>query len=157
MLCCIAELVIFGVGIYVLATGKLTLSKNKIVTGGPARLCGVLLLLPFILGAGGEVVYGFVLGTQEAMKAPGQQPDIKAMQEKVFVPALIIHAIGAGIPLILTAIIAVSNGRPPEPKRPLEDDFRRGGDYRRDDDYRRGEEDEPRRGSEPPDDRFRAE
>jgi hypothetical protein len=165
MLCCIVEIACLVFGIVTLVRGKFNLSGSRVVEGGPARLIGVLLLLPLILGQGGEFVYGLYKGVQ--LGARGQQPDMAKLQQELLVPALIINAIGGGIPLILALVIALTNAQPVRPKPELdefdeeEEDDRPS--RRRDRDEEEDEDDRPRRRSrsedeeedDEPDDRIR--
>lgn len=148
MLCCCAELLVCFGGIAViilgLVVGKIPLGTMA-VGRGPAVIVGVLLLLPVILGAGGEVVYGFTIGIKEAQKGPGNQPNIQKMQQELLVPVLIIHGVGGGLPMIAALIVFAASIRKDKPKK------------RRlfDDDFDRREDDEPPRRSRGYDDRFR--
>ena len=62
-----AEIGLLIYGIYSLATGKYSLSKGKVLTGGKARLLGVLCMLPlplaFIAGVLLGLFFALVLGT----------------------------------------------------------------------------------------------
>ena len=62
-----AEIGLLIYGIYSLATGKYSLSKGKVLTGGKARLLGVLCMLPlplaFITGVLLGLFFALVLGT----------------------------------------------------------------------------------------------
>jgi hypothetical protein len=78
MLCCIAEIAMFALGIVALVKGSVKILSGREVRGGPARVIGALLLLPLVLGQGGEVVYGVIIAAQAALKGEGQ-PDFWAM------------------------------------------------------------------------------
>jgi hypothetical protein len=149
MLCCIAEIASFVFGILALVKGRFALTGTRVVEGASARVIGVLLLCPLIIGQGGGVAYAFVWMMQHA--AQGQAVDLnnlQAVQTQLATPLLIINVAGSAVPLLIALVIAVANARPIRPGRSRrvdeEDDY--------DDDYpeRRGD-DEPRR--RPPDDR----
>ena len=115
MLCCIADIVAFVFGIVALIKGEFSLSGNKVVRSGPARIIGVLLLLPLILGMGGEMVYGAIKGFELAQQ--GKQMDMAAFQRENQIPALVIHGIGAGLPFLAALIVALVSAGPKEEKR----------------------------------------
>jgi hypothetical protein len=58
------EIALLILGIYALATGKLTLSKNKVVQGTPARLLGIIGLVPLPLAFLAGVAYGATQAAQ---------------------------------------------------------------------------------------------
>ena len=62
-----AEIGLLIYGIYSLATGKYSLNKGKVLTGGKARLLGILCMLPlplaFIAGVLLGLFFTLVLGT----------------------------------------------------------------------------------------------
>src|SRR5688500_8932349 len=59
-----AEIAMLVIGIYALVTGKLTLSKKKVVQGTPARMIGIIGLLPLPLSFMAGVMYGATMAAQ---------------------------------------------------------------------------------------------
>src|SRR5262245_47678776 len=59
-----AEIALLVMGLYALFAGKLTLTKQKVVRGTPARLLGILCLLPIPL----SLLVGIVLGVGLAVQ-----------------------------------------------------------------------------------------
>lgn len=59
-----AEIGLLVFGVIALATGKLTLSKTRVVRGWAARLLGVIALLPLPLSFMIGITYGVVLAAQ---------------------------------------------------------------------------------------------
>jgi hypothetical protein len=109
MLCCIAEIAMFVFGIIALVKGSFKLSANKIVQGGPARVIGVILLLPLILGQGGGVLvamaYGIQVGARDAS-------DLKGLET-----TLVVLNIGVTAVTLLAAIGIAAACASPEQKR----------------------------------------
>ena len=68
MLCCFGEIGVFIVGIVLLVRGTINLTPSRVVRGAPARVIGVLLMLPLVLGQGSEAVYGFAIGAQTVLE-----------------------------------------------------------------------------------------
>jgi hypothetical protein len=88
-------------GIIVLVTGKLKLSKNKVVEGTPARLLALILLAPFPVG--------FVIGLGVGFWAGATGRDFKEIQT-----ALLLVDFGLVIgAAILTFSIGHAIGKPP--------------------------------------------
>jgi hypothetical protein len=134
-MCCIAELICLVFGIVVLATGKIKLTGSRIVKGVPARIIGVLLLLPLVLGTGGAAIYGAMVSFQAAQANPGNPPDTAALAKQLETPVLIINIVGGGIPLVAAFILALVNAKPGEKPRPK----------REEDEFDETDEDRPRR------------
>jgi hypothetical protein len=129
-------------GIIALVRGQFTLTRTKVVSGVPARVIGVILLLPLPLMLAGGLLIGVVLGMQ------GKQPRPEDIQG----PAVLLEV---GIILgcmLIAVIIGAVTARPPKRRR-LPDDLDEDYDRRfREED--RGD-DEPRRGVGPPEDGIR--
>jgi len=89
-------LVIFG--IYALVTGKLTLSKNRIVRGAAARLIAVVALLPLPLSLAIGFIVGFIAaGRGEFLDPTNQSLRLKfgLMEAGITIACLIaVYAIG---------------------------------------------------------------
>jgi hypothetical protein len=136
--CLIAEIASLVFGIITLATGKFTLSRNKVVYGAPARVVGVLLILILPVALGIAFMIGIMLAAQGRLVDPRNPPTALFLVE----PIVFVLFFGAAM------IVALANARPPRPKRlrPDEEVFEE--DER--DDYRRREHE--RR---PPEDRIR--
>jgi hypothetical protein len=140
-------------GIYSLATGKVKLTRSKVVSGWPARLIGVILLLPFPLTLLVGVAIGAYLVSQGGVGAGARPEDIQARMPP-WVPFIGIGM--AVLCVIVCVIIGAATGAPPKKERRDDYDDRRDrrDDYddrrdRRDDDYPpRGRDDDypPRRG-----------
>jgi hypothetical protein len=129
MWCCIGEAACFIFGIVTLVKGQLKLSANRVVTGGVARVIGALMMMPLILGLGGEFLYGAYVGFTTARQ--GKEIDPQKMQAELFPIALGFQAVGGGVPLLIALVLALSFSQPPRPAR----------DEYEDDDY----DDRPRR------------
>jgi hypothetical protein len=112
MLCCLAELGIMVFGIVVLATGKVKISSDRVVQGAPARVIGAILLLPLILGVGGEFLLGIILGVQQART--GQPITAAEIQAKMQIPVLILHATVFVLTFGVAFAIALAYGRRPD-------------------------------------------
>jgi hypothetical protein len=131
MLCCIGELICLIFGIIALVKGEFKLSANRVVRSGPARLIGVLLLLPLLFGTGGEAVFGGLLAARAIQQGKQFDPqDVKGATPTL----LLIHGLGGGLPLLIALIVALATASPP--RRPRRDDYD-------DDDY--DDDDRPRR------------
>jgi hypothetical protein len=90
-------------GILALVRGKMNFSKNKVATGAPAYIAGVIMLLPIPLAFGIIFCYGFFVG------ARGGVIDEKSLRTTAII-------IEVGIVLLCLAIamlIAVIYGEPP--------------------------------------------
>jgi hypothetical protein len=139
----IAEIAMFVFGIITLATGKFTLTRGRVVQGTSARIVGVILLMPLVLGFGGGFVISFIKVAQAG--AQGQEVDAEQLKKDLETPLLILNAVVTIGSFLLVVVISLVNARPPEPKRRPFDDF----------DRTEEEEDEPRyRRPRPKDDRF---
>ncbi len=147
MLCCIAELACMIFGIIALVKGEFKLSANRVVRSGPARIIGALLLIPFVIGVGGEVLIGGAAGLNAAQQ--GKQFDAKDFQEKNVTTIVVIHVIGSAIPLLIALCIALATAGPPARRRRFDedddDDDRPRRRRRRDDDEDEDDDDRPRR------------
>jgi hypothetical protein len=115
MLCLIAEIISLVFGIIAVATGKLTMSKTKIVRGAPARVAGIFLILPLPLAlvAGVVIAARFVAEGKVFDRAnlPGW---VLAVEPAIF-----------GVCFAIAMIIAIANAGPLQPKPPRyeEDDY----------------------------------
>jgi hypothetical protein len=90
------EIALLCAGLYALATGRFTVTRNRVVHGAPARFLGFLALLPFPLCIG----YGFLRGAD--MAARGQDPSQLASDWNMI-------AVEAGV-VILSAIVVFGLG-----------------------------------------------
>jgi hypothetical protein len=140
MLCCIGEIALLIFGIVTLVKGELKVGGGRVVRGVPARLCGLILFIPLLLGEGFEVVYGFRLGLEKGMQGQQMGPeDIKEMTPTF----LIVHAIAVAVPLLLIVVIALTQAQSETTFRDrFEDDDRPRRRRRRDDDE--DDDDRPR-------------
>jgi hypothetical protein len=85
-MCCIPELAMLVFGVFTLVNGSFRLSQEKVVWGVPARIMGVLLLVPMPL----EFVIFFTTVLVYAFQ--GKQPDPENMRWFVFTNAGIVLA-----------------------------------------------------------------
>jgi uncharacterized membrane protein YgcG len=115
MLCCCFEFIIMVLGIVVMAIGKVPLSSNRMVQGAPARVIGAIMLLPLIIGMGGEILLGVMLGIDAANKK--QELSMQEAQQKLLVPILIIHAVAFGLTACAVIAMAVAYAKPPNQGR----------------------------------------
>jgi hypothetical protein len=141
MLCCFGEIGVFIVGIVLLVRGTINLTPSRVVRGAPARVIGVLLMLPLVLGQGSEAVYGFAIGAQRGFERAKQgkqfgPEDAAELKKNVVGPAIAINVVGTMLPLLVALGIAVAKAEP-------RDDRRRR--HRRPDDEDEDEFDRPRR------------
>lgn len=99
---CALEIGLLIWGIVTLIKGRLTVSKNKVVTGGRARLIGVIMLLPLPLA----FIMGAIIGVTKA--ANNQSAD---MTDPVLigVEAAIVLGLGA-LAIVLGLILGESQG-----------------------------------------------
>jgi len=112
MLCCLAEIGMLVFGIVVLATGKIKVSSDRVVLGAPARVIGAILLLPFVLGTGGEFLMGVYIGIQQATSRQPLSP--AEIQQKMQTPALILHLAVFVVTFIAAFVIAFAYGGRPD-------------------------------------------
>ena len=117
-------------GIIALVRGQFTLTRNKVVTGVPARIIGFILLLPLPLMLASGLLIGIVFGIQ------GKQPRMQDIQGTA---VLLEIGIILGRMLIAVVIAAVT-ARPPKRRR-MPDDL--------DEDYDRRFREEDRRDDRP--------
>jgi hypothetical protein len=154
---CAIIMLIFG--IVALATGRFSLTRKKVVEGAPARIVGVILILPLPV----TFLAGLALGVSLLQQGrPVNEKEVRSL-------ALVIDI---GVPVLaLIAAIAVSaaNAHEARRKRPPREEE----EYEYDEGYRiprrplppRGEDaeppilrpidEEPPRPRQPPDDRYR--
>jgi hypothetical protein len=142
-------------GIIALVRGQFSLTRTKVVTGVPARIIGLILLLPLPLMLVGGLLIGIVYAAQ------GKQPtadDLRGVG--------IVLELGVILTCFLVAvIIAGATAQPPKRRRPRDDEDEEDRDEEpRPRRYAEDEEDQPRRrradedeGPRPrrPDDRYR--
>jgi hypothetical protein len=109
---CVIEVALFAWGLYGLITGKLQISRNKLVVGTPARLLAVLALLPLPIALG----VGLLIGMDAGMRG-GEIPREKQL-------TLTLIEAGVAVTVLLIVIVAILvMGTPPERKKPVVDDF----------------------------------
>ena len=147
MLCCIAEIGAFVFGMIALVSGKFKLSRTKVVQGAPARIIGVVLLMPIVLGQGGSIIYGFFVGARKgaAVAAQGKTltpADVEEMKKELETPLIVFNLVVGGISLVAALGIALATAQAPARPR------RRDEDYDEDDD----EDRRPRRSRDDEDD-----
>lgn len=126
-------------GILALVRGKMTLSKNKIVVGAPARLLGLLALAPLPLAFGVGAVYAVT------QVAAGGDPE-KFAEDNRWTLTLIEGGIVIGVAIVVFAIGAMVAVSPAEAER------RERGNRYAEDDYD-DRDDRPRRDRDGRDDR----
>jgi hypothetical protein len=115
VLCCGAEIGMLIFGIITLVKGNFALSGSRVVQGVPARVIGVLLLVPLIAGQGGEAIMGMMWGIDKGLQ--GQPVNIQDAMKDLQSKALIINAIATGVPLLAVLVIALSTAGPPTKRR----------------------------------------
>ena len=136
MLCCGAEIGIFIFGIITLVKGNFTLSRSRVIQGAPARVVGALLLVPLIVGQGGELIMGMMWGIEKGMKgeALNFQDAVKEATKDIQTKALILNAFAVSVPLLVVMVIALSTARPPTKRRRSREDLDDADDEEQDDD-----------------------
>jgi hypothetical protein len=150
---CVLYVALFAFGMYALIAGKLQVAPGRVCTGMSARLVGVLLILSPVLAFGSAMIYGLIKGLQ--IGASGQTSLTPEQMKEVQTTANIISlSLGIGC-AIVAGVVAFLLGKPPQPKRSMEDEERA---YRRavetdDLDERNGDRDLPPSG--PADEHFR--
>jgi hypothetical protein len=102
------ELLLFIFGLVLVSCGKLPVSSRRAVEGVPARMLGVLAMLPLVLMFGIGVVYGFILARRGG--------DPKAVQDKMAVIA-VFELVFSLIVVALIVGIAVMAAKDPEAAR----------------------------------------
>jgi drug/metabolite transporter (DMT)-like permease len=131
-------------GLIAIVRGQFVLTRAKVVRGVPARIIGVILLLPVPLWLGGALLLGAFYALQ------GKQPRPEDLEG----PATLLTVGSCVGCMVIAVIIGLATAQPMKKKR-LPDDL--GEDYDRrfgEDDYRPGEGPEPD-GLRPPEDRIR--
>lgn len=106
------EIAMIIVGLLALVRGRMTISKNKVVTGAAARLLGLVALTPLPVAFAGVALY-------VAASAPGD-PE-RFVEDNKFA----IMGIEAGVVIVIAILvfgIGAAIGRPPEDKRDDDDD-----------------------------------
>jgi hypothetical protein len=135
VLCCAAEIGMLAFGIFALIRGRFALSSNRVVQGTPARIIGGLLLLPLIVGQGGEITLGAMWGIERGMK--GQPVDFQAAVQEagrdLTTKVLVLNGIAVAVPLIAVVIISLVTAKPPKKKKRRRDEDSVDDDYERDD------------------------
>jgi hypothetical protein len=131
-----------------------------VVGGGAARLAGVVLMLPLIIGQGGGFLYGVAVGVQRAAQAGGRpmtQADIDAMKKEIEPPLLILNVAVTAGSLLAAVVIGVAGAKRPKLADAIDIDeaaARRWGPGRasqEEEGIRRREDGQPRRQRLPPD------
>jgi len=111
----VCGILILILGVVTLIRGKVSLTNNRVVTGGPAYIVGALFVLPFPLSFG----VGVLMGMQRA--AEGRPMDEQFRTQGTFVDLGL--TIGC---LIMAVIVAVCTAKRPDvdsrKSRLLEDD-----------------------------------
>jgi hypothetical protein len=168
MLCCAAEIGMLVFGIIALVKGKFSLTRSRVVHKVPARIIGVILVLPLIIGQGVSFAVIFIDISKEA--ARGKQMTFQEgfqEGEKLSGPLVLVNGIVTGVCMGAALVIALATARPPKKRRRIaedEEDYddrprrrRRRDEEEYEDEGRRGrdEEDEPPRRRRPPDEGFR--
>lgn len=150
-MCCIAELAMFAFGLFALIKGQFSLTGSRVVEAVPARIIGIILLLPLLIGQGSGLIIGVVKGVQM-----GSQGKEFTMQDAMSLqgPLLAINGGVTALCFVAVLIIGIVAAKPVKSKRrrvpdevdELEEDRPRR--RRQRDEY---DEDEPRRRPEPDD------
>jgi hypothetical protein len=146
-MCCIAEIAMLIFGILALVTGKFSLSRTRVVAGTPARIIGVILLMPLVIGQGGGLALGMFKGMQIA--ARGGPVDAQALKKELTqeleTPILILNVVVTALSVVAVAVIAVVTAKPVQPKRRRREEDEFEDEYededRRDDERRRRPDD----------------
>ncbi len=125
-------------GILALVRGKMTLSKNKIVIGAPARLLGLVALAPLPLAFGAGVLFAITQGAEANAErfAEDNRWTLTLIEAGIVIgTAIVVFLIGA--------MVAVSPAEAERRERGVRDDDYGDRDDRGDDrDDRRDEQDE---------------
>jgi hypothetical protein len=132
------EIAMIVVGLLALVRGKMTISKNKVVTGAAARLLGLVALTPLPVAFAAVALYVAVSGVGDPERfVEDNKLTIMLIEAGVVIGiAILVFGIGAAI------------GRPPEEKSEEDDDdeYDRPRRRKRDEDDDDDEEDDrPRR------------
>jgi hypothetical protein len=109
---CVIEIGLFIFGIIMLITGKMKLSAGRVVEGTPARLLGLLALLPLPLC----VVVGLIYGVTVAMQNPNAPNDFAFGSRQTIIITVIEAVITLGT---LAAVLGIGYavGKAPVDKR----------------------------------------
>jgi hypothetical protein len=99
---CIVEIAMTIFGIVTLTKGRISFSKRKVVTGGPAYLIGAMLTATFPVTLAIGMVYGF-------MRAAGGQDPTDIPLGAFLIDVAVVAIIGVG-----AAIVAAMFGGPPD-------------------------------------------
>jgi hypothetical protein len=102
---CILEIVMLVFGIITLVKGAFKLTRKKVVTGGPAYVVGVLLILPLPLA----LATGFAIGVMHGLQG-GAPMDPELLRKAAAVEWSIIV-----IMLISALVVALVSAKPPQP------------------------------------------
>ena len=96
-------------GIVTLVKGRISLTRNKVVSGTPAYAIGILLTatLPIV------IVFGFCLGLYLGMQAASHGRAPPTAMDFIWVDAAVVLIMAA-----LAVIIAVASGKPPRDESP---------------------------------------
>jgi hypothetical protein len=140
MLLLIAEIASLVFGIIAVSTGKFSLSKNKVVTGAPARVVGVFLILPLPLALMAGLAIAAMLAARGEVIELGRAPVWTMLLE-----------LGIFLACFTTAmVIAAVNAHPPEGERrrydAYDDRYDAPDAYEEDYDRRRRPPEDPYRG-----------
>ena len=94
------ELALFTFGIVVLALGKLQFSPNKVVEGLPARLLGIVAMIPMPLA----FVIGFIIGFREGLRGGDPQQFAQKFGPMLAVVELAL-VVGAAVIVAVTGLL----------------------------------------------------
>jgi hypothetical protein len=106
-MCLVAEICSLIFGIIAVVTGKFTLSRNRVVRGTPARVVGILLMMPLPAALVAGVVVGALLVAQGKVVERGNVPIGFGILEAAIFVLFFVSAL----------VVAAVNGGPPQPKR----------------------------------------
>jgi protein-S-isoprenylcysteine O-methyltransferase Ste14 len=134
MVTLILYVAMFVAGIVALVTGKFNVTGTKVARGAPARIAGIILLLPFPL----SLMIGILVGI--VMASSGKLPDQSTL---LTVGAIVEFGV---IAVCFTAALLIA-GMNAVPK----DELRRPNPFAEDEDYAK---EQPRRSFRQPDDRI---
>jgi hypothetical protein len=117
-MCCIAEIAMLVFGIIALVKGKFSLTGSRVVRAVPARIIGVILLLPLVIGQG--VSLAVITIQVSKLAAQGKQMSYEeGWQEgmRLSGPLTLVNGIITGVCLFAALGIAIGTAKPPKSKR----------------------------------------
>lgn len=107
-MCCAVEVGMFVMGIITLVKGRITLSRNRVVEGGPAYIIGGILVAVLPLAFGTGILIGIVIAAKTGAAPTPQQIAPYAFIDVVVVLA----ALGASL------AIGTYSGKKPRSSKP---------------------------------------